>query len=75
MGRIPIPIGVFIGLAARALCLFALRIRDTTLDLEGNAIGAGHTKARGVASNLQNMMVNVAVCGEVENQLGRSGLL
>lgn len=74
-GRILIPIRVFIGLTARALCLFALRIRDTALDLESNAIGAGHTETCGVASNLQNMMVNIAVGGEVENQLGRSGLL
>jgi hypothetical protein len=58
-------------LASRTLSFFALWIRDTTLDLEGNAIGTRHTKAGGVASDLQNIRVIIVVRGEAWNQLGR----
>jgi hypothetical protein len=58
-------------LASRTLSLFALWIRDTALDLEGNAIGTRHTKAGGVTSNLQNIRVIIVARGEAWNQLGR----
>lgn len=47
-----LPVRIPVGLAARVLGFLSLGCRDAAFDLERNTVGARHTEAGGIASNL-----------------------